>query len=71
MARFIIKFDKEKCIGCGTCAAVCPENWEIGDDNKAKPKKIELEKLGCNKTAEESCPVQAIRVEPATENSTE
>ena len=52
------KIDKEKCIGCGTCEAVCPEIFEIGDDGKAKIK--EQKKIPCLKEAIESCPVQAI-----------
>ena len=32
----------DKCIGCGACAAVCPDNWEMAGD-KAKPKQIELQ----------------------------
>lgn len=63
MGKFIIKFDKEKCLGCGSCVAVCPENWEMGSDGKAKPKQTEVEKLGCNKMAEENCPAKAIRIE--------
>ncbi|MFH1638346.1 MAG: ferredoxin [Candidatus Woesearchaeota archaeon] len=64
-----IKFDKEACIGCGACAAECPENWEMddsGDTYKAKPKKLELkteEEISKNKAAAEICPVQAIKVE--------
>ena len=62
---FKIELDKEKCIGCGTCAAVCPANFEIKEDGKASPIKAEVEKLGCNKEAEENCPVQAIKITPA------
>ena len=58
---FKISVDKEKCIGCGACVAVC-DNLEIKDDGKAHPKKIEVEKDGCNKEASDTCPVQAIEV---------
>ncbi|PIZ90306.1 ferredoxin, partial [bacterium (Candidatus Moisslbacteria) CG_4_10_14_0_2_um_filter_36_61] len=30
--NYKIKLDKEKCIGCGSCAAVCPEVFKVGDD---------------------------------------
>lgn len=57
-----IKQDHERCIGCGNCVAVCPENWEMGGDGKANPKKTELKEVGCNKEAEEGCPVSCITV---------
>ena len=31
--KFIV--NKEKCIGCGTCVAVCPEGAAMEDDGKA------------------------------------
>ena len=63
MAKVRITQDKELCIGCGACASICPDNWEMGDDNKAHPKQTELDDVGCNKQAEESCPVNCIHVE--------
>ena len=27
--------EREKCIGCGACAAVCPDFWEMSDDGKS------------------------------------
>ena len=62
MAR--ITFEKDKCIGCGSCQAVCPKYWQLGEDNKANfsgPE--ELEEAGCNQEAVDSCPVQCIKVE--------
>ena len=58
----IISWDKNQCIGCGACTAVCPSNWEMKDDNKAHPKEINIsdDKLKCNKSAEQVCPVQGI-----------
>ena len=57
-----IEQDHEKCIGCGNCVAVCPANWEMGDDSKAHPKKTKVDDVGCNKEAAEGCPVQCIKV---------
>ena len=64
---------RDKCIGCGTCVAVCPDFWHMGDDGKSVLKgsrdiggnKFELEvvDVGCNKEAASSCPVQIISVE--------
>lgn len=59
---FKIILEKDKCIGCGTCAAVCPANFEMGDDEKADLINKEVESLGCNRLAEENCPVKAIRI---------
>ncbi len=55
--------EHEKCIGCGACASIC-DNWIIGNDGKAKPKKttISEKELKCNKDAESSCPVNCIHV---------
>ena len=58
---FKIIHDKEKCIGCGTCAAVCPDNWQMVGA-KSKPIKTEVEELGCNEAAAKQCPVQAIKI---------
>ncbi len=63
MKTFRINFNREACIGCGSCTTVC-SNWVI-DENKAKPKKIEIseKELENNKEAEELCPTGAIKIE--------
>ncbi len=58
-----IMHDKNVCIGCGACVAVCPENWEMASDGKSKLKKTELTDLGCNMDAAQSCPVNCIHIE--------
>tara|TARA_Y100000310_G_C20686057_1_gene819063 strand:- start:1391 stop:1561 length:171 start_codon:yes stop_codon:yes gene_type:complete len=55
----IIKVDKEKCIGCGTCESVCPAVFGM-KEGKAYVKKQSDDK--CVKEAEEACPVDAISV---------
>ena len=62
MAKYKIIQDKENCIGCGACIAVCPENWEM-KGNKANPKKVEVADIGCNQDAVDACPVSCIRIE--------
>jgi len=63
----------EKCIGCGSCVAVCPANWEIGDDSKAHllgakkgsvdgSEELETEQIGCSQDAADICPVQCIKI---------
>ncbi|MBI2630124.1 ferredoxin [Candidatus Pacearchaeota archaeon] len=53
-----IKVDKEKCIGCGACEAICPEIFKM-EDGKAK---VIGKESKCTKEAADSCPVQAIEV---------
>jgi len=63
----------EKCIGCGSCAAVCPANWELGEDGKAHTlgakknpvngnEELEIKQIGCNQDAADICPVQCIKI---------
>ncbi|MEM2918445.1 MAG: ferredoxin [Candidatus Altiarchaeota archaeon] len=52
-----VKVDREKCIGCGTCAAICPEGFELDDEGKAK---VKNPKAKCVDEAISSCPVEAI-----------
>ena len=53
----MIKVDITKCIGCGACASICPESFEM-NDGKAK---IKNSKAKCLKDAIDSCPVGAIK----------
>lgn len=49
--------NKEKCVGCGACAATCPEGAELGEDGKARIKNDRgVEKCG----GENLCPYGAI-----------
>ena len=58
-----VSVDKETCIGCGACVALCT-NFDMGDDGKAFPLKKEIDdNISSNKEAEETCPVDAIKVE--------
>ena len=64
--------EREKCVGCGACAAICPAYWEMGADGKSHLKGsstiegkhvLVLEDAGCNKDAANACPVRCIIVE--------
>ena len=53
----MIKVDKEKCIGCGSCEAVCREVFGM-KDGKAFVKA--QKKLPCVQEAVDICPTSAI-----------
>jgi ferredoxin len=64
--------EREKCVGCGACAAVCPKHWEMNADGKASPKGstviegkhvLVLEDVECNRDAANACPVRCISIE--------
>ena len=65
MVKYKITIDKEACIGCGTCVALCDENFEMDNEGKAKVKKSVVDKPGCNENAKDSCPVSCIKIEKA------
>lgn len=56
----MVRVDKNTCIGCGACAATCPEVFEMGDDGKSHVKKSAKGKEKCIPEAIENCPVDAI-----------
>lgn len=71
MAKVIL--DRDICIGCGSCQALCPKYWEMADDAKVdlvgsqktsgERYELEVQDIECNRQAEEACPVQCIHVE--------
>lgn len=60
-----VKVNKDKCLGCGTCVALAPEVFEIGDYGKSKVKSdADLQKnKELIKQAKDACPTQAIEIE--------
>jgi len=57
----MVKVNQKTCIGCGACAAICPEVFEIDDDSmKAKVKSGADKKADCIQGAIDGCPVEAI-----------
>ncbi|MCK5040225.1 MAG: ferredoxin [Candidatus Aenigmarchaeota archaeon] len=63
MSKYKIEHDIDACIGCGACISMCPDNWEMSNEGKAIPKKAELDEIGCNEEAKDSCPVDCIKIE--------
>jgi ferredoxin len=57
--------DKDACIGCGLCTAVCPEVFDMDSDGKAVAVGSEIAEsiLSSAKEATDQCPVAAISVE--------
>lgn len=53
--------DRNKCIGCGACAAVCDAVFELKDGKAQVKKGQEKSKIPCVKEAAEGCPVGAIK----------
>lgn len=68
-----IILDRSKCIGCGSCAAICPQLFEMAEDGKSHLKNsqkdsqdtetLEISESGCAKEAADVCPAQIIKIE--------
>lgn len=67
-----IILDRNKCIGCGSCVAVCDRFFEMTDDglshlkgsqkNADGTEELEISEADCAKDAADICPVQIIKV---------
>lgn len=68
-----INIDREECISCGNCEAICPEVFKLlveSDGKSSIVEKYRKEDLGkdevgddlksCTENARDSCPVQVI-----------
>lgn len=57
--------DKDVCIGCGACAGICPEVFDMDNDGLAVAIEGEISE-GLQESAQEACegcPVSAITIE--------
>lgn len=60
----IPRVDPEKCTGCGNCEAICPEVFELGDDDRSHVIASDFTGLeACIEAAMENCPEDAISYE--------
>ena len=60
-----VKVNKDACIGCGACGAICDEVFEINDEglSEAKVEEVKEELQDEVRDAADSCPTGAIEVE--------
>ncbi len=75
MVKLKIIHKKAECIGCGACAAVCPDFWEMDNEGMAHLKESRKsderwvreisteEEKACNQEAADVCPVGIIKLE--------
>lgn len=59
-----VKVNKDACIGCGACAAICDTVFELDDEGLSVEKKEEVDasEEQAVRDAAESCPTGAIEV---------
>ncbi len=55
-----VTVDKNKCVGCGACVSIAPDNFDF--DNEGISTVINEEVTEEAKDAEEACPVLAIDI---------
>ncbi len=58
VSEFMISVDQNKCIGCGLCAGMCPDVFQMNADGKSEV--IAQTDKPCAQNAAASCPVNAI-----------
>jgi ferredoxin len=75
MATFVIKYNREGCIGAASCTAVDPISWKLepdnkvdlegaqkNDDNTEQTKEINEDELKVYLEAAQACPVNVIHI---------
>ena len=64
-----VKVNKDACIGCGACASICPDVFELNDEglSEAKVEEVKDELQDEVRDAADSCPTGAIEVNEGEE----
>lgn len=58
-----INIDKDKCIGCGLCATIAPNTFEIDEDSgKSRVIDVSGDSIDKQEEARDNCPVDAIEI---------
>jgi ferredoxin len=57
----MVKVDQDKCIGCGLCAGMCPETFQMNLTGKSEVSNAQVTE--CAEKAAGACPVEAIIIE--------
>jgi len=52
--------NKDICIGCGLCASLCPDVFELEKDSYKSKVRGKCKDIDCCQNAIDSCPVGAI-----------
>lgn len=76
MGKYKIVQDRDNCIGCGACSAICPEFWEMDEEGLARLREgteaegkwereisTEEDRARVQETVD-ACPVRVIRLKP-------
>ncbi|MEA3449451.1 MAG: ferredoxin [Patescibacteria group bacterium] len=56
-----VEVDKNLCIGCGACVAICPKTFKM-NDAEGKAEVSAQDDITCANSASDGCPTQAIIV---------
>lgn len=63
-----VVIDKSKCLSCGACTVIAPKTFELDKDMMVRVKSSgPYDSPKAIKEAAEGCPVEAIRVEQASD----